>query len=270
MEELKQLDKRIVGVMEIGDIRLLRREWLMSRPAGFRMQRRQQLEALEISVSNATSPQMSPLLSPAEASELLQRGERAIGVLSYGWLSDGDPDPMGTRLQVVLRALEVQPHIMAVFWDFASLHQKPRVAEEDAAFGRALDVMGDIYASAVGTTVLQLKEIPERPAEFEGLLTCNQLQEPANTTDATLAEMITLMLAPYGQVQSCDLSTDEPRNALVRFASHMEAAAAQARASHAHLCAWIALKYNERPYDERGWCIFEDAVSSELVVQCRT
>ena len=43
---------------------------------------------------------------------------------------------------------------------FASLHQKPRSAEQNGAFIRALKGMGDLYASAIGTTVLQLKEIP--------------------------------------------------------------------------------------------------------------
>jgi len=54
--------------------------------------------------------------------------------------------------------------------------------------------MADVYASAVGTTVLQIKEVPERPIEFQG-------------------------------------------------------------------------EYNPRPYDERGWCVFEDAVSGELLAR---
>ena len=37
--------------------------------------------------------------------------------------------------------------------------------------------MGDIYASAVGTTVLQLKEIPTRPKDFEGALYIGELLE---------------------------------------------------------------------------------------------
>ena len=30
--------------------------------------------------------------------------------------------------------------------------------------------MGDLYASAIGTRVLQLKEIPQRPAKYDGML----------------------------------------------------------------------------------------------------
>ena len=79
---------------------------------------------------------------------------------------------------------------------FGSLYQhllpeRERTPEEDASFKPALGVMGDLYASLLGTTVLQLKEIP------------------SSTLDG----------------------------------------------------------YNARPYDERGWCCFEDAVSSELLVR---
>ena len=53
---------------------------------------------------------------------------------------------------------------------FPSLFQKPpggeRLGDEQAAFSRSLTVMGDLYASAIGTTVLQLKEIPPRPADY--------------------------------------------------------------------------------------------------------
>ena len=72
-----------------------------------------------------------------------------------------------------------------------------RTELEDAAFRRSLEVMADVYASAVGTTVLQIQEIPEQPPDFTGV-------------------------------------------------------------------------YNIRPYFERGWCCFEDAVSRELLAMLRT
>ena len=56
--------------------------------------------------------------------------------------------------------------------------------------------MADVYASAVGTTVLQIREIPVCPSGLER-------------------------------------------------------------------------EYNRRPYEERGWCCFEDAVSRELLVRRR-
>ena len=54
--------------------------------------------------------------------------------------------------------------------DFSSLYQVPRTAAQNSAFTRALARMGDLYASAIGTTVLQLKDIPPCPLEFKGAL----------------------------------------------------------------------------------------------------
>ena len=57
---------------------------------------------------------------------------------------------------------------------FASLHQHgedaPRNAEENKSFKRAIDVMGSCYASVTGTCVLQAKDIPPRPSQYDGLL----------------------------------------------------------------------------------------------------
>ena len=66
--------------------------------------------------------------------------------------------------------------LAAVARSYASLHQKPRDALQDRLFKSALAVMGDLYASAIGTTVLQLKEIPPRPAEFDGVVCLFDLQ----------------------------------------------------------------------------------------------
>ena len=76
--------------------------------------------------------------------------------------SPGDPDPSGKRVAAVRRALKAQTHIEAFFWEcadprhalfcvfaltpccvprsFASLFQKPRTPEQDAAFQRSLMV----------------------------------------------------------------------------------------------------------------------------------
>ena len=48
-----------------------------------------------------------------------------ISVAQYGWLSAGDPDPAGKRLEVVRAALKANPHIEGFFWDYASLYQAP-------------------------------------------------------------------------------------------------------------------------------------------------
>ena len=99
---LAQLDGRLLTVLSAGDIRLLRCEWIRSLPPSARMQRRQQLEALEASLPVGA---LSPLLSPAEAVALVKRAQRCVGVLSYGWLVPDCPDPANARLSVIQRAL---------------------------------------------------------------------------------------------------------------------------------------------------------------------
>ena len=72
----------------------------------------QYLEALE-----ACRALPAPLLSPIKAVALVRRGNRGVGVLSYGWLSPGDPDPAGARMEVVRRALEHHPNLVGLFWE---------------------------------------------------------------------------------------------------------------------------------------------------------
>ena len=53
---------------------------------------------------------------------------------------------------------------------YASMPQKPRTAPEGAGFGRALKVMGRLYASIAGTAVIQFTAMPQPPPEHEELL----------------------------------------------------------------------------------------------------
>ena len=105
---------------------------------------------------------------------------------------------------------------------FGSLYQHPpralRTSDERAIFGRALGVMADLCArdrplrifadvsqtfcllrattridalrfatfvdaSAIGTTVLQIKEIPARPSEFDGAICLFELVEDVEERD---------------------------------------------------------------------------------------
>ena len=90
--------------------------------------------------------------------------------LSYRWYTALHPDPLGTTLAAVRRYVRSEPAAMecGLFWDFASLFQKPRTEAEDATFAAGLRVMANLYASAVGTCVLQLPEVPPRPSEQLG------------------------------------------------------------------------------------------------------
>ena len=238
---LTRLDERLVIAFGGGDIRLVRTSWLLSQPPGFRVQHRQELEALERS---GVSP--SPLLSSEEAKELLRRGQRGVGVLSHAWLSPGNPDPMGKRMEVLRGALEQRPYLEACFIDYASLYQHPpggrRTPAEQASFSRAIDVMGDLYASAIGTTVLQITEIPVRPAEFDGALCLFDLAEGVDESSITAA------LEKFGPIRDCEIGGWP--SAIVRFSTH-EAALAAKRAAPLSICAEVGTLYNDRSYAGR-------------------
>ena len=143
------LDDRLIDALEREVIRLLRVEWLLAQPDGFKLPRRQDLEILERSLKGVG---LSPLLRGEEAVALMRNGEREVGALSYGWLLPWDPDPTGERMVLLRRVLKERPYIKALFWDQATLYQLPRSQEEEEAFSRALRVMMDLYASAIGTT----------------------------------------------------------------------------------------------------------------------
>ena len=117
---LSALDDNLVKALRDRDIRLLRASFVLKQPPNFRLPWRQELERME---RDGESP--SPLLSPDEAVELIRECSSSTGALTYGWLSPGDPDPAGCRLDVLQRALRKHPHIRACFWDFGSLFQVP-------------------------------------------------------------------------------------------------------------------------------------------------
>ena len=109
--------------------------------------------------------------------------------------------------------------------------------------------MGDVYASAVGTTVLQIKEIPPRPPEFDGALCLFGLKpgvDEAAVRQALIGDLST-------ELESCDL-TFESGYGIVRFTTHEAALQAKAANTFSELCAGVETRYNGRSYDDRGWC----------------
>ena len=243
IQVLSRLDDALVKVLLEGDIRLLRAAWLRNRPDWYLIERRQDLEARELKGE-------SPLLSRKEAAELVRRGDRGAGAFTYGWLSPGNPDPLGTRIAVLRGALAHLPHIEGLFWDFASLFQVPRTTVENQAYERSLPAMNQLYASAVGTTVLQLKEMPQTPEEYLGAV-C--LFGVADTISQATVEKA---LGRFGMVVSCELDGPlrQTHNAVVaRFASHSEALGAKAGKAVVGVYTGADTLYNEHPYDERGW-----------------
>ena len=120
---LSGLDDRLVTILRAGDMRLVRTAWVLQ-PSVTRIQRRQVLEELEAQLQQVeASADQLPLLSLDEAVALVLSGDRSMGALTYGWLSPGDPDPAGRRLEVVRQALRQNTHIVGFFWDYASLFQ---------------------------------------------------------------------------------------------------------------------------------------------------
>ena len=110
-------------------------------------------------------------------------------------------------------------------------------------------VMADVYASAVGTTTLQLKEIPPRPAEFDGALCLFGLKPGMDEAAIRRA------LKGFGEITRCELRRDP---AVVYFAIHASALKAK-EAELPDLCDGMDMLYNERSYDGssdddgRGW-----------------
>ena len=141
------------------------------------------------------------------------------------------------------------------FCSFASLPQQPRSTEENEMMKRALACMGDLYASAIGTTVLQSKDIFQMPETFEGALCLFGVH--AGVDEAAVRAVV----HKFGESVTVDLGATPP---IVRFATHAAALRAKEDAELASICEGVDMRYNQRPYDGRGWCTFEGEVSCEL------
>ena len=121
--------------------------------------------------------------------------------------------------------------------------------------------------------MLQLKELPPRPREYDGKLRL------FNVVLGVDEAAIKAALKDYGDIDSCTLGTTA-RHADVCFATHAAAQAAKrAPAQLGHIAGGVDTLFNERSYDGRhgeagfdddegrGWCIFESEVSGELILR---
>ena len=145
-----------------------------------------------------------------------------------------------------------------LFWDYASLPQRgrdgtDRTAEEVKAFKSGLDVMAYFYASLTGTGVLQLKDVPTRPSQYDGRIALFFETKEKPEQEALRAEM-----SAFGQV--VDLAIFDT-HAHVWFAIHEHAV--QAVEALRRQQRGVDYIYNTTAYDcERGehysgWCTFE-------------
>ena len=128
---------------------------------------------------------------------------------------------------------------------------------------------GDLYASAVGTTVRQLKEIPPRPAEFDGALCVFLLRDKDWKVQDVDEATLRAAFGKYGEITRCELTgelRDNQGGVLVWFATHEAALAARRAGPIEGVCSGVDTLYNERSYDGRkgeegrddddgrGWC----------------
>jgi len=119
-----------------------------------------------------------------------------------------------------------------------------------------------MYASICGTAVVQLKDIPKRPREYDGRITVSMI--PSSSSDDVHAD-----LSRFGEV--LDIKIEGNQAAHVRFASHEQAARCVAELKTEKRRA--SCVYNETGYDRKcaigesfsGWCTVEQGLASMVV-----
>ncbi len=247
----EQIDGPIRERLADGTIRLLSCAWLLSADSDYLviMRRRQDLPK-------------EAFVPPAEAAAWFDRADRSVLALSYRWLTAAHPDPLGTALSAMRRFLRSEANLSecALFWDFASLPQKdtaggPRTAEEKKTFDRGIEAMGCFYASMCGTTIVQLKDIPPRPSEYDGRMSVFDASYSKSTSEA---DVIADLERFGGTITEIAIKAGE---AQVTFATHEQAerCIAALREEGRGACT----VYNETAYSRdrgetfSGWCTFE-------------
>ena len=106
--------------------------------------------------------------------------------------------------------------------------------------------MNQLYASAVGTTVLQIREVPFRPAELDGVL-C--IFGPSEGVDKAA---VRLALSCFGEIVAVvdrRLPPIERDEIAVHFTSHQVALDVIAAQPTPLPCNGVGTLYTARPYD---------------------
>ena len=163
------------NLLRDGTIRLLSCRWLLEDAEGA-LRPHNPHSGLPVLRRKQEMPEEA-FLPPEEAARVFDNGKRQVLVLSYGWLLATEPDPRGERLALIRRFLATLPDAAecGFFMDQVCLPQPPRTKEEDKVFFKGLGSMGKMYASVTGTTIVQIKSVPVRPAEMEGRLSIRKL-----------------------------------------------------------------------------------------------
>jgi hypothetical protein len=317
----KRMDRQVEDALQRGIIRLLSVTFLLSQPDDWHLGRRQDLERdfPDDPDPHRPRPPQCAFLRNAEAVKLLKRADRSVFVLSYRWLTAHDPDAVGTHLHAVrafflhLRGKGLLPYDAGLFWDygcalmhlihqlchalihplaclvgFRSLHQHGRTlrtpAEQDS-FREALGVMAYLYASPLGTCVLQHKAVPSTCPPFLDLQIIIEGLK-AHTGDAKSSatfQALHKLGATHAEPLNESRNENEPVCWLAKFASKAEMlpcltiedaskhGLVAARSKDGRLMSVrLFARFNGRLYDEAGWPVFETFVSKEALSRCLT
>lgn len=234
-DSVAAFDRKVVRSLRRGKIRLVRVSWLVEQ---------------EFLVRCQELPDEA-FLSRAEAATHYASNERRIAVLSYGWLMRGAPDPNGEHLALLKRNLRNQDYA-GLFWDFASLPQAPRSKKDQRVFKDGLRLISSLYASPHGCAVIQLPVIPPCPAALtNSVIVCNASESDDAVRDA---------LSTFGHVE---VERRDSGEVIVQFGCSREAQGALAADASSLFGPGVYLipAYNDRPYQDRGWCVFEEAAA---------
>jgi hypothetical protein len=247
------LNERLEDALRSGAIKLIVADRVRDGTIHTKIVRRQDIEAREL------AEHLTLFETPDDAIALLRGNGREIASLTYGWVSTDDPDPSGEYLRAVCRFLksELGAHVRALFWDFASLPQKPRSKSDAKMVATALKVMPDVYASVLGTMVMRHRSVPARPASLDGEVI---ILADDKATEAAVRSA----LEAHGALEN--VRRDEQGRWRARFASHADAGRAAAAGPFVGATA-IFTCHHARAYASRGWPRFESGVSTEGIIR---
>jgi len=162
-------NEALIEALDEGSTALLRGDWLVRwSQGGHLLPRRQDLpetafwnvEDLEVAKSTIRDVHTSQEIN--------------VIAISYCWFSAEHPDPDGVQLQLIASALEAYHQSTrqwttpntAVFLDWCSFYQRPRVGDEEAMFKKALQHTNIWYANAK-TKVWCLTTVAEGVREYD-------------------------------------------------------------------------------------------------------
>ena len=151
------IDRPLAAALAAGSVRLIRCDWFADHDPP----------------TDGSRLAEEAFLPPAEAVDLLRRGDRSILVLSVRWETLLAPDPEGVTVGLVRRYLDEDPRRRlqcALFWDVYSLPPPSGIRRHHAAdLQLSSSVVCMLFASITGTSVLQVKNAPKpRPSRMDG------------------------------------------------------------------------------------------------------